>query len=346
MNLLIRINICAGILVSFFSCTNKVDNTKEMLKNAIPLQTKELEIDFFLGKPSQITICNDVLVITDNIEEKVLAFYDIQDNLFIGRGLTVGQGPNEVITPLLLSRSSESKTLSIMQRQDGHYMEYDVEILSEGDATPNRSLNLENTDRFVQTANGFITSGPNEGGSINILNATGEIIKNQNIYPRYVNDLEQIDARYVYGQGHIAYNKENNVMAFASYFSGEASFYRLRKDSLEKLNEFDFSLSPSFRNRIKNSTGRAKIERTDIEYFSDIYATPNYFYALYTGMQRRDKEAGADSYVFKFSVLGELIACYKVDHRILSLCVQGNDEKMYAIGFSEDMDYVLIEAKL
>ncbi|WP_196940243.1 BF3164 family lipoprotein [Sphingobacterium pedocola] len=343
MNNLLYLKICLVTIIFFLSCNKQTENTQKILENAKLLHTNEIDVDFLLGRPNQITIGDNRLVITDNIDEKALAFYDIKSGTFIGRRIGIGQGPNEVIPPLLLPRSSESEVLSIIQRQNGRYTEHNIPNLAKENFVPNRSLEFENIDRLTQTNSGFIVSGPYEEGSIRILDRVGGIIKSQNIYPHYINDLNQPADRYVYGQGHIAYNRKNDVLAFASYFTGEASFYKLVGDSLEILKNFDFSLPSELRNRIAHSTGSASLKDSDMEYFSDIYSTSNHFYLLYTGIAMKDKNSASNSYIFKFSKEGQLLDTYKTDKKIISFCVQDDDSKGYGVALSEDMDYILVE---
>ncbi|MCC2599273.1 BF3164 family lipoprotein [Sphingobacterium sp. FBM7-1] len=342
--LYLKVFFSASIIL--FSCNRKSHDTKELLNNAIPVQSNEIAIDFLLGKPTQIAICNDTLVITDNIEEKILAFYDIKNNQFLGRQLQVGQGPDEVIPPLLLSRTNESGLLSVLQRQNGKHMEYDIGNLVNGHLKPSKLLDLGIADRIVQTGEGFVTTGPYEKGSIKVFDNKGDMVKNYNIYPQYIKDLSERENQYVLGQGHIAYNKGNKVLAFASYFLGEASFYRLSGDSLQLLQRMDLNLSDGLYKRIINSRGVVQITDTDLEYFSDIYATADYFYLLYTGMPRKDKNSVSHSYILKFSPKGNLIDTYKTDRKIHSFCIRDDDEKGYAIALSKDMDYVLVEMNL
>lgn len=319
---------------------------QELLKNAIPAQSKEIEIDFLLGKPSQIALFNQTLIIADNMEEKLLTFYDIRENRFLGRQVQVGQGPNEVIPPILLSRTSESNNLSILQRQSGKYLVYNIDSILNGDLKPSNSLDLGIADRITQTGDGFITTGPYDEGSIRIFDNKGNIVKNQNIYPQYIKELNERESQYVFAQGHIAYNKEHKVLAFASYFLGDLAFYKLNEDSLQQLKKLDFSLSNTLRNRITNSNEVGQIMDTDLEYFSDIYATTNYFYLLYTGISRKDKNSISKSYIFKFSAEGELMTTYKTDRKIISFCAKNDDKKGYALALSQDMDYILVEIDL
>lgn len=319
---------------------------KEFLDNAIPVQSNEIAVDFLLGNPSQITICNHTLVIADNIEEKLLALYDSKENRFLGRRLHIGQGPNEVIPPLLLSRMNDSGLLSVLQRQNGKYMEYNIGDLVNGDLKPSNPLNLGSADRIAPTGEGFITTGPYEEGSVKVFDNKGNMVKNYNIYPQYIKDLSERENQYVLGQGHIAYNKGNKVLAFASYFLGEASFYRLSGDSLLLLKRMDLNLSDGLHKRIINSRGVVQITDTDLEYFSDIYATADHFYLLYTGMPGKDKNSVSHSYILKFSPEGNLIDTYKTDRKIHSFCIRDDDEKGYAIALSKDLDYILVEMNL
>ena len=338
----LKVAVCA-CLTAFISCNNKKQNVKTILDEAKAVSSKVISHDFLLGNPYQIGISNDILLIADSQDDKALILYDIKNNLFLGHRLGIGQGPNEILPPLLLGKSNETGIFSVFQRRIGKHARYELSDFVEGVIIPKDTLRFENADRITQTSNGYIVAGEYPEGSIRLLDNKGKPLNEIDIYPQYIHDLKSIADKYIYGQGSIVFNKKSNVLAFAASFTGEALFHHLDDESLSELQSYDFSLSSKLKNHISGTSSTARIGDTDIQYFADIFSTSDYFYLLYSGVPMKDRRTTPFSYIFKFSSKGEFIESYKTDIKLLAMCVANDDTKIYGIGLSQDFDYVLVE---
>lgn len=325
------------------SCNDREKSAKDAIENAKSISYNILPYDSLLGNPYQISISDSILLIADNNDEGALVLYDIKNTNFVGRQLKVGQGPNEVIPPLLLARSNNPKTISVLQRRSGKYATYNHSDFKQNVNTPIDTLTFENTDRLTKTKSGFITTGEYEEGSIKLTDKNADPITVLNIYPAYIQKLKSIADMYILGQGHIAFNKQSNILAFAAFFTGEVLFYKLEDKKFTKLSDFDFSLNSDLKNSVNKATSAARIGSTDIEYFSDIFSTPQHFYLLYKGVAMQDRRSTPISYIFKFSSDGKFVGSYKTDIHLQSICVNNDDTHTYGIGLSEDFEYVIVE---
>jgi|GEM_PF-1255105 len=326
-----------------FSCKKKT-NRELIFESVEILEGKNLPINFMLGRPYQLKLLDSLLIIADRVESKALTIYDYKNNKLIKEAINIGQGPNEIILPIQVTVNIIEKKIGILERQKGTYTLFRIsDILN----TPqiSNSIYLGNIDLVSETSKGYISQGFYDKGSLGVHDKNGKLMNVINIYPHYINEIKDISTRYRFGQGPIAFNKKSNLLAFAGYFSGEIKFYHLNdsnKLDIEKL--YNLSIASTIEKRINE--GSTNIEKTDIEYFTDIYSTDDYFYILYSGEKMEDRETIKKSHIIIFNSFGEFVKCYKSNNRIQKICVDENNEYLYALALSDNFDYVLLQMKL
>jgi len=333
------------IMISLFSCKNQNHKINQVLRNSKDVSCKILPVDFLLGVPYQIKLINDILVIADNSDENSMVLYDYKNSQLIGSILKRGQGPNEVLTPLLLETTSESSVVSVFQRQTGKYTEYQIDDLLKNNVEPTKALQFENTDRLIRCRDGYISEGEYENGSINLLDISGNYLHTENIYPHYINELQDTSNKYICGQGVIGYNKKDNIFVFASFFTGEICFYSLEGNLFNLIKKDDYSINSSLKNRVKSNPQNVSIQQNDVEYFSDICSSERNIYVLYSGVSMKNKRSVDYSHILKYSSKGELLGSYKTDMKITNFCVE-SDKKIYAIGISKEFEYCIVEIRI
>lgn len=335
-----------AIIISLFSCKEKDDKIDTILKNATEVSCKILPTDFMLGTPYQIKLINNTLIVADHLDDNSIFLYDYANNKLLGRMLRRGQGPNEVMAPLLLGVSRGENLISVFQRQTGKYTEHRPDELLNNNPVPAKTLQFEHTDRLIKGGNGYISEGEYSEGSINLLDINGNHINTENVYPQYINELEDNSSKYIYGQGVISYNEKENIFIFASFYTGEVLFYKVIGSQFEWIKSHDYSINSTLKNRIRNDSQHAHIQQTDIEYFSDICSSTESIYILYSGVSMKDKRSVGYSHILKFSPQGEFLNCYKTDMKITCFCVDNEDRKIYAIGLSEDFEYHIVQIEI
>lgn len=334
------------LMVMFFllSCKKRTDQNIS-LKFAETMVSEELPIDFMLGKPYQLKISDSLLLIADHVDEKAITIYNYKNNKYLKEVINIGQGPSEIILPIQLT-IREKDTIGILERQKGLYSTFLISDILTNTVQCLNQINFGNIDRITETNNGYISAGFYEEGSIGIHNIRGELINVIDIYPDYLNKINDISIKYRYGQGSIAFNKESNIFAFAGYFIGEIKFYSLNdSNKLEIRNYYNLSLSSDLQRRINASTNTT-IERTDIEYFTDIYTTDHYFYVLYSGKSMDEREKARESHILLFNSAGKYVKCYESDRKLYKICVSPDDKHLYALSLSAELDYILVQLNL
>ena len=337
--LLINVPIC----VAFCSCIDKNKNDEKIIGSVKrlaldTLSVKEIPLDFLLGNPNQIEMIDSLLIITDNQDEKALAICGYNGKL-INRTLCVGEGPGECIMPIDISVSHGNKSLIVLQRQNGECDEYNINVLL-NDSTPSslNSYKFKGTDRIISTGSKYIGSGLYDAGSLRIYNKDGLEVKTQNIYPDYLNSIENATDKYRIAQGFISYSK--NVIAYGTYFTGDISFFTYQDNRLRLINSC-VTKPNKIRERIIRNPSDVSIHKDDIVHCIDICSSLNYFYVLYCGTDMGQVNQLKERYIMKFGTSGNLIQVYRVNARINSICVSNDDTKMYAIILADNLDYTI-----
>lgn len=330
-----------------FSCSGQDNSFEKIINSANDVSCVEIPVDFLLGKPYQLKLQDSLLLIADNIDGKALSIYDYKNSKLINHILDMGQGPNEILVPILLNNSKDrTGVASILQRQNGVYTEYQLSDLQRGVVNPIKKISFKNIDRIIKINIGYIAEGEYNRGSIGLFNELGCLICVKNIYPNYINEIEHESDKYILGQGHVEFNNEAAVFAFASYFTGEIVFYKLLNNNINMINYYNLDKTSAFENRIKSNPQNLKIQKTDIEHSTDIYSTLNCFYILYSGQKMEDKNRVKYSYILRFSQQGKFICSYRTNLKVNNFCVTEDDKKIYAIALSEKMEYVLVEINI
>jgi hypothetical protein len=296
-----------------------------------------------LGQPYQMDLIDDIFIFADKLDDKALVLYDYNNNKLINRSINIGQGPDEILTPIELGVNNSAKLINILQRQSGIYMQYSLTDLIMDSIRPVNKINFGDIDKIIETDTGYISAGFFENGSIGIYDKTGNLLKVENIYPEYLNKQTDITNKYLIGQGQISFNNNTRVFAFASYFTGEIKFYHLSSSNdFEQINYYDLNKSADLKNRTTENTDNAQIMQTDIEHSTDIFSTKEYFYVLYSGENMRDRHLAKHSFVFQFSSGGEAVNSFKTSCRLYNICVDENNKKIYGLALNKELDYIIV----
>lgn len=102
------------------------------------------------------------------------------------RVLNVGQGPDELLSPITVEVSEEERELYILQRQNSQMNTYSFYDLMQGTFHPQKSVNLQDADRATAVCNGFLASGFYEDGTFHLFDTSGKNLASIDIYPSYM----------------------------------------------------------------------------------------------------------------------------------------------------------------
>ena len=119
------------------------------------ISIKKKVTDVFLGRPSEIAYMDSFLLISDNMNETLLDIYDLKGDSMFSRVLNVGQGPDELLSPITVEVSEEEHELYILQRQNSQMNTYSFYDLMQGKFQPQKSVNLQDADRAIAVVMDF-----------------------------------------------------------------------------------------------------------------------------------------------------------------------------------------------
>lgn len=338
------------ILFLCISCNPDRNNpARTDFANLFPEKTESkchiLHVDFFLGKPYQIDILNNQLIIIDIVDKKLMTLYNIDTKKNI-QLFQNGNGPTDLVPPLYISRVTKEGIIGIFQRPTQTYSEYKLSNLLQGNIEPIKAITFkENVDQLVPiNDNYYIGCGVLENGSACMFDKTGKSVKTYtNTYPDFINNIKNPSDRYINGQQLISFNNKANTLLFASIFNGYINIFNLEKNNLNNSFEYAPTISPLEKNILNNKEYKPSGE--DIIYFDNIYSTQNNFYLLYNG-NALNNQSTTESNIFQFNSEGKPIRSINLDKKILDFCVDEKNQKIYGISLSDELDYVIIEIKI
>jgi len=332
------ITIC---LFTFFSCNNQ---DKKDIIDFFPLiqevESKEIFSDSFFGAPYQIDLVNNNLIICDVIDEKLISIYNTDNDSLVIQLFREGNGPKDLIPPLII-KTYANNNISIFQRQTSSFKEYNLSDLSRGEINPLNDIKFDqNIDNIIKiNSNIYAGTGLLEQGSIAFFNQEGTIIHSTNIYPKFVNSIEDISNRFIIGQQQIDYNPISNTLLTASIFTGDIVFFENNNLTLNKTKQYKPKPSP-IEYKIK-SQGYTKPSNEDYIYFESSYSTNDYFYLLYSGNPMNKNATTENNYILQFDTYGNPTKAYKTNSKIFDFCISTDNTCAYTISLSDDLSYII-----
>ena len=308
--------ICA---ILFSGCkSSKTANNLTSIESypAQTLSLQKLPIASFIGRPAQILIKDSLYLINDVVGQKALLIYNWKQQREIGRYLYVGNGPNEIILPVDFNIFGD--TLAVFQRSNSTYKLFDLKrMISTDSLLASRRVEFDiRTDRAVATPEKFIASG----------------------YFDSNNTIRIYDK-----QGHVIMETNDDLLLFASSFTGEINTYKIDSDTITMLNSITIDTAKPLKNQIKNLDFR--VHNGTIQHAKEVCATEQYFYVLFNGTAMNDKNV-SHNHILKINHAGQLVASYKIKPAARCFAVSDNDRDIHIIALSENLEYVIYKAQM
>lgn len=343
-------NLCFGIMLVFLclSCS-KGSTIRKGIESINDVYCEELEfeempITSLLGRPYQLNIIDSILLIADNMDGKALLMYDLTSG-FCKHVLNIGQGPSDVLVPLSINTFSDSEVVSILQRQNGLCREYLLSDLLKDSIDNFKSINLISADRFVKTETGYLGSGFYKDGMFCSFDNKGNVVEYKNT--ALMCNIEDAADKYRLLQGSLAFNKKVNRIMFAPSFISNVELYSCNDNRINKIDSFSIGYPTRIEEKIMKGEKKIDIGREDIRNCISVCSSGNSFYVLYNGTTMEKQDEARYRYILQFDAgLGNLDRVYRVDPKIINICVSEDDNIIYAILLNKDLDYVIAYALL
>lgn len=332
------------ILLTFLFCvfTSCTDKSTTSWINDIPdenirnLSFQEMGIKPLVGKPYQIEVAGDLLAVADDIDGKALLLYNLKDASYV-RTLHIGQGPEEVITPIEIIMTNNDSTLHVFQRRSGKYRKYNLTDFFTGRVHAKNEISLEGADRFTTLTDGYASLGFYEKGVLATFNDYGKIIRYTDLYPDI--PIENIGSKYKMQQGRLAFNELTDYLMYAPSFASYILFYQRDKEG-------NWTKQSSFRvgdERLEQKTKKKDmvLRNDDIQNCIDACSTSRYFYVLYSGNNLGKTEMPKERYIIRFTSNGRFDRLYKINSTVKNICVTEDDSGIFALMIGKDNEYAI-----
>ena len=328
------------IFITACSRTNSIDNIQE---HSVAID-RELP-NLFLGKPSGIVVIDNYLVIADYMGETLLTIYDLNTDSIVSRAINMGQGPNDLVPPIIIGASHKERAIDVFQRRSSKYSVFLLDELLKGKSRKQNEVELSESDRAISIPHGFLATGYYLDGLFRFFDYNGRVLSTEDVYPPYFQKLKDSGEKYKLGQSLFAYNRHCNVLMSASYFTGEVSFFLVDVKKMTMMQQVLLG-DGGIEQKIESLGTNINIDADDIVYCYGAYSTDNNFYVLYSGktMQEEQKQKQG-TYILEFDLKGQLKCRYKFTFPIVDMCIT-NEKKVYAISQSEDLEYVILSFNL
>lgn len=311
-------------------------------KDIRQLSFQEMRIKPFIGVPGLIKTVDDWLLMEDCVDGKSLLLYNWVDSSYV-RVLPIGQGPTEVLAPILFDVSAKDRAVYVLQRQNGECRVYSMDSLLVGNDRNYRKIQLGGeSDRFVKTKDGYVGLGFYSKGMFRFLDNDGLEIGNLDPFSMYSN--QNLSNKYAAFQGVVSYNPQPEMLMYAPMFASEIQFYRKDNEHWTKTSSFNIG-EGKLESRIIDSENLS-LKKDDRINCISACSSENYFYVLYSGETLGKIDKVSNKYVLRFHLNGLFDCAYKIDSSVSCISVDKNDSIMYSVMFGKDDEYAIGRADL
>ena len=317
----------------------------DYMKNIINLKGKPLQIGQLIGDPYSMTCVDTLLIYGDRYGGKSISVFDLKNNRFVGRFISEGQGPNEVIPMLYLIPYSQKDKLYAFQRGMNIINTFDVSnfqiqssIKIASSLPPSYTLR---PNRMQKTKDYYVGVGVIDKGRFGIFDSNGKFLYTDGVYPYQGKDMEPNKAYTLY-QGQICASPERNYFAAGCWWSDHIAFYEVTKNGVVLLKEYSsYDTTVDFINMIA-------IKSNSVLNFTEAFGTADYCYMLFNGKTFAENNEGTrgGNYIIVFDWQGNYIKTFHIDYKAYCFYVDEANNCIYASVLDENLDYVITKLEM
>ena len=347
------------VVISLLSCSKNKNHAFDYKQNVIYVKGEFLLIDQLIGNPYEIICIDTLLIYHDPYRGNILSVFDLKNNNFVGRFVSEGQGPNEVIpSRLFLLQYTQKDILYMFQSDIATLTTFDIpdfnisNKIQIGLPTQQRSMGLQRGKDY------YIGIGKFEEGRFKVYNSEVEYLYTGATYPlkgkgNKGKDIDPGQAFYTY-QGNLCMNPDKNYFAMSCLFSDHIAFYEVKEDEIITLKEYySYDANIDFFSSSNNVGGTTRIsmgarpKNESVISYTAAYGTASYCYMLFNGKTYGETgKVGSGHYIVVFDWQGNYIKTYNTDYEIRTFCVDENNNCIYATTKDKNLDPIIIKFKI
>gem|GEM_PF-6241801 len=336
-----KIQLIVVLMIFIFcSCDNGWKlNEHESTFNYSSFKTNEKltfkELNQINGVAYELVSYDSLLLIKETGKQDVISIYSKNAGDFINSELTIGKGPNEVITSsgygvindsIFWSYEGETTTIRF-------YHINDILNVEKAKILEKNHIGLERyAYRIVPLSmDTFLLTGcPSYKSKITIINNKGDVLDSIGKY--YNNPFDD----YTFLKGAHMYllsiKPDKQALALGYYFTDVIEIYSIDGKLINAIHgpeNFDVEPKPSLKNM---SQYFAHSQKTRYAYV-EVRTTDNYLYALYDGGSAENPSPNA-KWIFVFDWEGTPIKSFELSVGINNFIVDEENKKIYASSYS------------
>jgi hypothetical protein len=313
-----------------YACTG--DKKPDFLQHATTLQGETVNIDCLIGHPYEIVCMDSLLIFSDPYDQKVLTLFDIKNERLVGRFLSVGNGPGEVILPVRLFEVSK-KELGVFLPQSGYVYLFELPEmeLREKIFFEDRPVFLKKTgDYYVGTG---VFGDDDRHHRYHLYDAAGRLNHTAGEYPFRGKDT-RMSAYHRFGlyQGLLCASPYKNFFAQGSAFCDNLEFFRIREAQSSLTKKYEtYDADVELRDR-----GINRMENT-VSGYTWAYGAEQYCYFFYCGKSRSEMARKKDfkNHIIVFDWNGNHVRTFETNINIQTFCVDETGHVMYSTALIE-----------
>jgi hypothetical protein len=324
------------LMVSMLSCKSKKEGF-DYKQNVIHIKGEPLQIEQMIGQPHVITYINDTLLIYyDRYDDNILSVFDLKNNHFVGRFVSEGQGPNEVIGQLLLLPYPQKDKLYAYQNRVGTISIFDAQGFN---IQNNISIDLR-PNELQKSKDYYIGTCVFGNARFAVYDSQGILLYTGGSYPFKGDDMESPQPYLIYSGTQCA-NPNKNYFAAACTFSDHIAFYEITENAIIPIKEY-YSYDATV-----EYTGRLMIKDNSVISYNWAFGTASYCYMLFSGKTHEEnRKQKVGQYIIVFDWQGNYKKTFSFDYNIYYFCVDEKSNYIYAITREEDGSSIIVKMKI
>ncbi|MDO4215909.1 MAG: BF3164 family lipoprotein, partial [Bacteroidales bacterium] len=320
------------------SCAKTEREVQHLLHETIALQPEEL-----LGRPYQMAISGNCLILTDGASEQMFHLVDIDKEQYAGSVGKKGPGPLEFSHPQSLCIAN------------GRFFIFDIgkykafEIFPDTDV---KKVKITETGDFQDTHSAIIplgsgqyaTCGLYRDGWVKLLDARQNVVASSDDCPCDENDkdIPNLDRSFAY-QGTLVYNGDDKLV-MGTFYAKQLYVFKIEHGTLKCESSLVQSY-PLYRDNsadLQKETGReaygVAFDKENKMGYVKLYAAPDKIYALYSGSSIKEQTdahrnigEGSELIVYNYDL--KELASYKLDVPLRTFTLDEKTNTIYGIGY-------------